>query len=83
MTEEMIRVMKELIRCYEICNSEDNPARKEITFWRERFLSTAKLPENKYEAANVWSSFLYMPSECFLRQSPEEYIENFMRYVNG
>jgi len=46
MTEEMIRVMKELIRCYEICNSEDNPASKEITFLKERFLSTDKLLGN-------------------------------------
>lgn len=82
MTEDLVNAMKELIRCYEMYNKHDSPIRKEITMWREKFLSTADLTKDRDKGAFVWMCFLATPVENFLNKSPEKWIEEYKKHAD-
>lgn len=79
MKEDIISALREILRCYDLCNSSDQPHFREIDMWRERFLSTVDIPRNAKEANQVRGHFMYVPSQDFLKKSPEEILEELIK----
>lgn len=75
-TEDLIMCMKEIIRCYEICNSEYSPTNREITFWREKYLADRAIINPAFFRAG----FLYIPSESIMdKTNPVEFFEKLIK----
>ena len=73
--KSLIDSMKELIRCYEICNDPNSPIQRELTMWRKRFLQeqwvAASSKRKDYEECH----FLFVPSETLMKHDVEEYFK--------
>lgn len=70
MTNELIEGLKDLISAYDTLENGND----EIRMWRDRYLGTLPLYEDKKFAARIWMMFLYMPSKTMMQKSPEDWI---------
>lgn len=76
MTEDIIAAMKELIRCYEECNT-NSKSNQELTYWREKFLSSLPKYDNLEQAAYIWRCFLSIPCGEIHKLGPHTLIKQF------
>jgi len=63
---QIISALIELTQCYLSMNDPDNPMRREIRMWRQRFA------ENNNVTDRAKNFFMYYPSCSFMDKTPEE-----------
>lgn len=68
----MIDELRKLLEAYDYCNSSNSPLILELEMWRLRFLQEKNNEISENIAKKVYTNFLYMPTEMFIKNSPEE-----------
>ncbi len=75
--EDFINSMKELIRCYEICNDPNSPVSREIQMWRFRFLKD----NNKIKSCDSLTEnyFMATSSDVMMEKTPERCLSIYIK----
>jgi hypothetical protein len=80
-SEDLIKSMKEVIRCYEMCNDPKSPMINEIHMWRDRFLKE-NIEKVYHETGRAQAYFSAIPSENLMKKTPEEWLEECINPSN-